>query len=53
MPFPAGRNEELEPFLRKDLEFNMNAEGDTLNVSLRKQKEGNGVCATEHSRTKF
>jgi hypothetical protein len=53
MAFPVGRNEGLEPFLKKDLKFNMNAEGDTLNVSLRKQKEGNGVCATEHSRTRF
>ena len=53
MPFPAGRNEKLKPFLKKDLKFNMNAEGDTLTVSLRKQMEGNGACATEHSRTRF
>ncbi len=40
LPFPAARNRELEPFLKKQLNFNMTSKGDTLNLSLKKQDAG-------------
>ena len=39
MPFPLARNEELEPFLKRQLKFKMNTQGDMLNVSLKKESE--------------
>ncbi len=38
LPFPVARNQELEPFLKKQLTFNMTTKGDTLNLSLKKQE---------------
>jgi len=40
MPFPTSQNEELKPFLKKDLQFNMKVKEDTLNVTLKKEKTG-------------
>ncbi|MCW3994521.1 MAG: hypothetical protein NWE98_00020 [Candidatus Bathyarchaeota archaeon] len=39
LPFPVKENENLKPFLKKELQFKMNATNDTLNVTLTKQKE--------------
>jgi hypothetical protein len=39
LPFPIGQNEALKPFLEKELHFKMNAKDDTLNVTLKRQKE--------------
>ena len=38
MPFPTAQNEELKPFLKKDLQFKMKVEEDTLKVTLKKEK---------------
>ena len=38
MPFPTSQNEELAPFLKKDLQFSMKVEEDTLKVTLKKEK---------------
>lgn len=39
MPFPIAQNEELTPFLKKELQFSMSVDGDTLYVALTKPKE--------------
>jgi hypothetical protein len=39
LPFPTSQNQALKPFLRKELEFKMGVKGDTLNITLKKQKE--------------
>jgi hypothetical protein len=39
LPFPIKQNEALEPFLKKELQFKMNVEDDTLHVTLKKQKD--------------
>jgi hypothetical protein len=39
LPFPTNQNQALKPFLRKELEFKMDVKGDTLNITLTKQKE--------------
>ena len=38
IPVPLAKNEELTPFLKKQLDFDMNIKDDTLNVKLKKQK---------------
>ena len=38
MPFPTSQNEELAPFLKKDLQFSMKVKEDILNVTLKKEK---------------
>ncbi|MBT0160195.1 hypothetical protein G4O51_09445 [Candidatus Bathyarchaeota archaeon A05DMB-2] len=42
LPFPTRENEALKPFLKKELQFKMNVNNDTLNVTLKKQKENDG-----------
>jgi hypothetical protein len=39
IPVPLTRNEELKPFLKKQLEFGMNVKDDNLDVSLKKQED--------------
>ena len=39
LPFPIRQNETLTTFLKKELQFEMNAKDDTLNIALKKQKE--------------
>jgi hypothetical protein len=39
LPFPTSQNHALKPFLKKELQFKMDAKGDTLNITLTKQKE--------------
>ncbi len=39
MPFPIPQNEELKPFLKKELQFSMSVKDDTLYIALRKPKE--------------
>ena len=39
IPVPLARNEELKPFLKKQLDFGMNVKDDDLGVSLKKQKD--------------
>ncbi len=39
MPFPIAQNEELKPFLKKELQFSMQVKDDTLYIALRKLKE--------------
>jgi hypothetical protein len=38
MPFPTSQNEELAPFLKRDLQFSMKIKEDTLDVTLKKEK---------------
>jgi hypothetical protein len=38
MLFPLSRNQELTPFLKEELQFDMNIKGDTLYIELKKQK---------------
>jgi hypothetical protein len=39
LPFPTKQNENLKPFLHRELQFKMNAKDDVLNVTLTKEKE--------------
>lgn len=42
IPIPLTKNEQLTPFLKQQLDFDMNIKDDTINVKLKKQKtEGN------------
>jgi hypothetical protein len=48
LPFPTNQNQALKPFLKKELEFKMDAKGDTLNITLTKQKEKNAGIQNEN-----
>ena len=39
MPFPIPQNNEVTPFLKKELQFSMSVDGDTLYIALTKPKE--------------
>ena len=47
MAFPIARNEELKLFLKKELQFSMSVEDDTLHIALRKPKEETGGTLNE------
>lgn len=39
LPFPVRENENLEPFLKKELQFKMNVKDDTFHAVLKKQED--------------
>ncbi len=39
LPFPIAQNEELKPFLKKELQFSMSVKDDTIFIALKKPKE--------------
>jgi hypothetical protein len=39
MPFPIPQNNQVTPFLKKELQFVMSVDGDTLYIALTKPKE--------------
>ncbi len=39
MPFPIPQNNEVTPFLKKELHFSMSVDGDTLYIALKKPKQ--------------
>ena len=39
LPFPVKENENLKPFLKKELEFSMAAKDETLHIELKKEKQ--------------
>ncbi len=39
VPVPLSENEELAPFLKRELHFSMIVDGDTLTITLKKEKQ--------------
>jgi len=47
-PFPQRKTEPSNPSLKKDLQFKMNVEDDTLHVTLKQQKKKPQASSNQH-----